>query len=415
MSEPYVKERDVRDAVLQAVALTTTVLHDPSDLDAAVHDVLAGMGSALNVSRAYIFRNRRVDGSLVADLIHEWAAEGVTPQISEPNLQGVPYDAGFQRWRSELSERRAVHGRIETFPPEEQEFLAAQDIRSLAAVPITVAGEWWGFMGLDDCRLGQMWSDPVLQVLSVAADTLGAALHRRALEARLAEHRQQLERAERLEALGRLAGGVAHDFNNILTAITVQIGLIEAAVQDDAELLSDIRELNDYVERGTQLTRQLLAFGGRPSVAQTPLDLREAILRSEPMLRRLVEPGSHLDMVVPGTPLMVRVDPSQFGQVLLNLVLNAAQAAAEGGHVRVTAEPSPDAQWALLTVTDDGRGIPPDVRDHLFEPFFTTKGERGTGLGLSIVFGIVTRSGGSVRCDSEPGEGATFTVELPLA
>lgn len=415
MFEPNAKERDVRDAVLQAVALTTTVLHDPSDLDAAVHDVLAGMGSALDVSRAYIFRNRLDDGDLVADLIHEWVAEDISPQISEPSLQAVPYDPGFQRWRSELSEGRTVHGRIEAFPAEEQEFLAAQDIRSLAAVPISVAGDWWGFMGLDDCRHGQTWSEPILQVLSVAADTLGAALHRRALEARLGEQRRQLERAERLEALGRLAGGVAHDFNNVLTAIRVQVGLIEAAVGDDAELLADVRELNDYVERGTQLTRQLLAFGGRGSVTETPLDLRKAILRSEPMLRRLVEPGSRLEMVVPDTPLMVRIDPTQLGQVLLNLVLNAAQAAEEGGRVRVVAETGRDDRSALLIVTDDGPGIPPEVREHLFEPFFTTKGEGGTGLGLSIVFGIVTRSGGSVRCDSEPGEGATFTVELPLA
>ncbi len=132
------------------------------------------------------------------------------------------------------------------------------------------------------------------------------------------------------------------------------------------------------------------------------------------MLRRLVEPGSHLEMVVSDTPLTVRIDPTQLGQVLLNLVLNAAQAAGEGGRVRVVAEPGGEDRSALLTVTDDGPGIPPEVREHLFEPFFTTKGEGGTGLGLSIVFGIVTRSGGSVRCDSEPGEGTTFTVELPL-
>lgn len=150
-------------------------------------------------------------------------------------------------------------------------------------------------------------------------------------------------------------------------------------------------------------------------MTETPLDLRKAILRSEPMLRRLVEPGSRLEMVVPDTPLMVRIDPTQLGQVLLNLVLNAAQAAEEGGRVRVVAETGRDDRSALLIVTDDGPGIPPEVREHLFEPFFTTKGEGGTGLGLSIVFGIVTRSGGSVRCDSEPGEGATFTVELPLA
>ena len=409
-----ISNTEARDAILEAVAYTGVTLHNPQDLDGAVRSVLGGMGRALGVSRAYIFRNRDADGTLVVDLTHEWVDEGVTPQIDIADMQGVPYDAGFERWRAELSRGRPVHGRIESFPADEREFLAAQDIRSLVVMPISVAGDWWGFLGLDDCAVGQVWSDQVLAVLSVAANTLGAALRRRDLEARLEEQRRQLEMAQRLDALGRLAGGIAHDFNNILAAIGAHVALLSDDVRHDDGVVGEFREIQGYVQRGTDLTRQLLAFGGRQPLEPETMDLREAVLSIRPMLDHLMTDGVRLEVEVTPEPLPVRVDPAQLNQVVMNLVVNARDAMAEGGTVRVRAARSDSGGTARLTVSDQGPGMPPEVRDRMFEPFFTTKGERGTGLGLSTVFGIVSQSGGSIHCQSEAGQGTEFSVEFPL-
>jgi PAS domain S-box-containing protein len=243
---------------------------------------------------------------------------------------------------------------------------------------------------------------------------------RRALE-------EQLRQSLKLEAVGRLASGVAHDFNNILMSIlgSADLMLMQLAANDPAR--SEAAEIKVSVQRGAGLTRQLLAFSRRQSTSPRRVALEDVIGGMEMMLRRLIGTEVDLEIVHLAAPTMVVADPAQIEQVILNLVINARDAMPEGGHLivtvdRVDADAVPAhgerraGRYARLSISDTGTGIDERTRAKLFEPFFTTKEEgKGSGLGLSIVYGIVKQNGGYVAVVSEPGRGATFHLYLPLA
>ena len=235
---------------------------------------------------------------------------------------------------------------------------------------------------------------------------------------------EQLRQAQKMEAVGRLAGGIAHDFNNLLTAINGYSEMALNMASEDATLSEFLSEIKRAGERAASLTQQLLAYSRKQILAPTVFDLNDTVADMERMLRRLI--GEHIQMeaiLAPGLG-MVRADPGQVQQIILNLVLNARDAMQGGG--RLTLETSnviPDARpdqvskpHVMLAVRDTGSGMSPDVKMRIFEPFFTTKDVgKGTGLGLSSVYGIIRQSGGFVTVDSEPGQGSVFRVHLPLA
>ncbi len=222
----------------------------------------------------------------------------------------------------------------------------------------------------------------------------------------------------RLEAVGRLAGGVAHEFNNLLVVIN---GYSEMLLDDPQlppaarDALAEIRKAG---ERAASLTRQLLAFGCRQLLAPVVLDLNALLAGLEELLRRLMGPGVAVAFLPDPGLGPVRADPSQLEQVVLNLCLNARDAMPQGGTLTLqTRSAGAEAgRWVALDVRDTGPGMDEQTRARLFEPFFTTKElGRGTGLGLAVVHGIVTQSGGRVLVDSRPDQGTTFTVLLPRA
>jgi PAS domain S-box-containing protein len=243
----------------------------------------------------------------------------------------------------------------------------------------------------------------------------------RALEDRLAE-------AERMEAVGRLAGGVAHDFNNILTAIS---GFTELAMAEvgDGPAAEDLEEVVKASDRAAALTRALLAFGRRGVMQRQPVDLNEVVAGLSPMLGVLM--GEDVELSVRPDPALglTLTDRAQFEQVVLNLALNARDAMPEGGRLTIaTANVDLDGEYAQmhvgatrgphvqLSVADTGAGMTREVLSHAFEPFFTTKPRgKGTGLGLSTVIGVVQQSGGSVDVSSAPDQGTTFSIYLPRA
>jgi signal transduction histidine kinase len=242
--------------------------------------------------------------------------------------------------------------------------------------------------------------------------------------ARLAE---QLRHAQKLEAVGQLAGGVAHDFNNILTVVLASAEIVLEEIDEKHPSRRSIVDIQQAGRRAAALTRQLLTFARRHIHAPKVLDLNDAVTSIFKMLERLI--GEHVQIVLnlDPTPPHVLVDPDQMSQVLTNLVVNARDAMPRGGTITIRTSSTllDDAaavfwglsagRYVVLSVRDTGEGMTRDVRERAFEPFYTTKKERGTGLGLSMVHGIVTQSGGQIKVDSEPGVGTTFTMLLPIA
>jgi len=260
-----------------------------------------------------------------------------------------------------------------------------------------------------------------------AQDLLRASHDELALKVEHTE--EQLRQAQKMEAVGRLAGGVAHDFNNLLSVIQSATALALGSLHDSAEVASDLGEIQLAAERASRLTRQLLAFGRRQLLEPRVIDLNAALLGSREMLVRMI--GEDIELVyVPGPALgRVKVDVGQLEQVILNLVVNARDAMPRGGRLTIeTADVELDTDYGethpevkpgphvMLAVSDTGVGMDRATLARAFEPFFTTKEQgKGTGLGLSTVFGIVKQSGGSIFAYSEPGRGATFKLYFPRA
>ncbi|MBI2900743.1 MAG: response regulator [Planctomycetes bacterium] len=238
--------------------------------------------------------------------------------------------------------------------------------------------------------------------------------------------RERMSQVEKMTAVGRLAGGVAHDFNNILTVINGYCQLLLTRMDPRDPWRPMVEEVNAAGERAATLTRQLLVFSRKQEIAPRVLDVASIVAGMEKMLRRLIGEDVDLTVATP-SPGRVRADPGQIEQVVMNLVVNARDAMPGGGQITIEVEEVElDAGYAaahpgarpgphvLLTVTDTGGGMSEEVRAHLFEPFFTTK-EKGTGLGLSTVYGIVRRFDGHISVTSEPGRGTTMRAYLPRA
>lgn len=235
---------------------------------------------------------------------------------------------------------------------------------------------------------------------------------------------QQLRQAQKMEAIGRLAGGVAHDFNNLLTIIT---GYTQLSLQDlKNPARSNLEQIMKAAERAGALTQQLLAFSRRQALEPRIFDLNELVVNMEKMLRRVL--GEDIDLVTlaKAKPAKVKADPNQMEQVIMNLTVNARDALPAGGKITVETanvemgehfgeqQQVRPGSYVMLAISDNGSGMDSETLAHAFEPFFTTKQSgKGTGLGLATVYGIVRQSGGSIEAYSEPGMGTAMKVFLP--
>ena len=288
---------------------------------------------------------------------------------------------------------------------------------------------------------GKIRDSEVLAVLKAgAADhltrtnlmRLNAAVERELRSARMRTDRVRLEeqfrQAQKMEAVGRLAGGVAHDFNNLLTVITGYSDLLLGNRDLKDTQRSALEEIRRSAERGGALTHQLLAFSRRQPMQARPLKIDELVLHMERMLRRLI--GEDVELVtIAASSETVFADPGRLEQVIMNLVVNARDAMPGGGKLTIETGSIrlvdglaarhlgvPPGNYVTIFITDTGVGMDQETQSHLFEPFFTTKNPgRGTGLGLATVYGIIRQSGGAIGIVSEPGKGTSARIYLPRA
>jgi two-component system cell cycle sensor histidine kinase/response regulator CckA len=239
---------------------------------------------------------------------------------------------------------------------------------------------------------------------------------------------QRLRHVQKMEAIGRLAGGIAHDFNNVLGVIVAYSEMLVEKLREDDELCGLVLSITKAVERGGALTHRLLAFSRQQVLEPQVLSLGEYLGDIKDMLSRVIGEDVQLSIVTGDPHLRVKVDPTQIEQVIMNLVVNARDAMANGGRLTIeTGEVDIDDEYCsrnpearlgrhvMLAVSDTGCGMPPEVLSRIFEPFFTTKDEgKGTGLGLATIYGIVKQSGGHINAYSEVGRGTTFKIYLPV-
>lgn len=280
--------------------------------------------------------------------------------------------------------------------------------------------------GATDYILKQRLGRLVPSVQRALRELHNRAERKRAEEA-LRQSEKQLRQAQKMEAVGRLAGGLAHDFNNLLTVIMGHSQVLLSDMGPGHPLRSKIEEMQKAGDRAAALIRQLLTFSRKQPSEPKVLSLNPVITNFETMLRRLI--GEDIELVLRASQenLRVKADPAQLEQIIMNLVVNARDAMPKGGKLIIETasanlgrtpvyhlSPLPPGAYVRLSVSDTGCGMPPEMQSHIFEPFFTTKEEgKGTGLGLSTVFGIVTQSGGGLDVTSAIGRGARFDVYLP--
>lgn len=322
-----------------------------------------------------------------------------------------------------------------TYPSEMTARIAPSAHRALLAVPLRLQDRVLGALVVADVT-GRVYDAHDAQLAEAFAAQATIALHNadlyhdlhRAYDD-LAQAQAQLTQAQKMEAIGHLAGGIAHEFNNLLTVVLGRVALLIDQVSSDDPARSSLASIQKASERAATLTRQLLAFSRRQVLQPTLVNINRIVTDMLPMLRSLLGESVEVVAVLEVSPVLVRGDQAQLEQVLANLAVNARDAMPQGGRCTIAvaavnldteaAAHYPDLRpgpYARLAVTDTGHGMSSEVRARVFDPFFTTKGVgNGTGLGLSMAHGLVAQHGGTIVVESEEGRGSTFTIYLPQA
>ena len=336
-------------------------------------------------------------------------------------------------WRDRLDRGEAVFLKdlspVAGADPPTAKLLESLKVRSLLALPLRMGGRASGVIALRNPRSQDLWNGEGQTLLTVQADVIAGVLERERTAREKELLAEQFRQAQKMEALGRMAGMIAHDFNNALTVINGYADLCLAQADKDDVFRGAIEEIRRAGERAAILTRQLLAFSRRQPLDPKVVDLNEVVQGLQGLLSRVMGEGIQVLVLPALSPARARIDRPLWEQAILNLAINARDAMPSGGTFALeisetcvsfgaeSIQPDlPPGPYVVLSVRDTGTGMSAEVCKRIFEPFFTTKESgRGTGLGLAMVFGTVRQSGGQIRVESAPGRGTTFTILLPKA
>ena len=386
----------------------------PAETDVRLKQVLGELCRAISVERAYVVLDEK------PARVNAWSADGTA------------YPPAWPKQALTLSARLATAGPdIITVPDVAalpsgtlKDTLAAAGVRSWACVPLIRPGRVRGIMGFDTCRPERGGVFP-LPVLRLAGDAVANALEREFLERDRARLTTRLERARRMHMIGSLASGIAHNFNNIISAILGYSEMAEPQLTRGTKLAQHIDEIRRAAERGRDLIDSILTFGRQRDARVRPVQVRTLFEEAASLLRASLPSG--VELIIDDVPVDVAVsgEPAQLQQVILNLCTNAAQAMPRGGSIRITAEQKEvtaflpvshgelvPGRYVGLAVIDSGHGFDESVARRLFEPFFTTR-SAGTGLGLATVHDIVRDHDGAMNVQSKPEHGSRFEAWLP--
>lgn len=392
-------------------------------LESELSAIAERTAQTLRVERVSIWRYDDTRATMRCVLLWDNGLQPL-PSTELSSIDTPKYWAAFHEERSLVITDARVHPALDDLRTT---YIEPLRIGALLDSGIRARGLALGIVCVEQRDVPRDWTFEEQDFVASVADRVGFAFLLDA-ERKLTE---QLQTAQRMESLGMLAGGVAHDFNNILSIILANTEVALEGVARGENVADELMAILDTTRRATSLTRKLLAVARRDVVHPQRIDLSEAIRAFYPMTQRIAAPGVSVQLALTELPLAVSIDATFLDQLLLNLVTNAIQAMPAGGTVTIesgmveTPGPSaslstapqvalPEGPCARLAVRDTGVGIPRSQLNRIFEPFFSTKGERGTGLGLSMVYGGVQRHGGHISVESEPGVSTVFNVFLPL-
>jgi two-component system cell cycle sensor histidine kinase/response regulator CckA len=394
-----------------------------NDLQTGLRAITEAAAKSLEVTRVSVWL-------FESDGTHLTTADVFDPRFAEPASAITITARQHPEYFKVLQEERVIavddvrdHPALTGFVSD---YFSPLGIVSVLDAPVRVGDQVLGVVCHEQVGTPRQWTDEDHALAGSFADFVALAWesheHRKAEEA-LRSSNAQLDDARRIEAVGRLAGGVAHDFNNVITVVSSYAFLLARKLDKNDPLQGPVAEIGKAAERAADITRKLLALSRRDPVAPRVLDLNVVLRGMETFLRRLIGEHIQLELSLAKEPLLIRADPGQIEQVVLNLVVNARDAAApEGGNIALRtlrdggARKQGSGRFCVLEVSDNGVGMPKDVQDRIFEPFFTTKDVgKGSGLGLFTVWGTVAQMGGTIEVKSAPRKGSRFQLKFAEA
>jgi len=419
-------------AILEAVSAAAGEFLREEYSERSAERMLARLGAATGVSRTYLFGHREADESadVLADLRVEWVADGIAPQIANPQRLGWSYrGSGNLELLARFERGEIVAGSADELPAGFRPVLEEGGIRSILMTPVVVRGALWGVLGFDECRRLRRWSEPEIDALRLGASVLAAAIERATTDDDRRRGEEQERRAERMEAWGWLAAGLARDFDGLMATIRGHGEKLLGALRPGDPMREDVSEMLLAAERAAEVTRDLASLGRQQPARPTRLATAEWLTARIPLLRRLVGDAARLELRAAEPCGDIEADSDLLEQALVTFVLHARERVADGGVIEVGCSPvEPEELSSLslselvagpavrITVRDDGPALDQEAANRQFEPFFSTQGDaRHGGLGLAAAYGIVRQFGGLVSMNAEPEGGNRCELLLPRA